>query len=89
MVWQTEATAAHFRNGVDRAASPDGRFAVMGSPPTVKDGDPRVALASLADGNVLQTFPGPRNSPCHAGAADSRSFWLSGGSLFAVYRLTP
>jgi hypothetical protein len=88
VVWQIEATAAYFANGVDTAVSPDGRYAIINVPPNVNDGYPRAALISLADGKILQTFRGPWNSRCHSGfAADGRSFWLSGGTLFVVYRL--
>ncbi len=87
MIWQIEATASVFANGVEMSVSPDGRYAVI-NVPAGPDQYPRAGLISLADGRVLQTIRGPWNSRCQSGfSPDGRSFWLNGGGLVAVYRL--
>jgi hypothetical protein len=86
LIWQTEATASYFADGVAAAVSPDGLYAVIGVPAEA-DRMPRAGLISLRDGRVLQTFRGPWNSHCDAGFTADGRLWLNGGGLVAIYQI--
>ena len=82
--WQLRGTAESFEHYPEPVISPDGRYALIGIPR--RDGHD-VALISLVNGKILQTLPGIWSEWSVAFGADSRHFFVTGGSFVASYKI--
>jgi hypothetical protein len=85
-LWSIERTTTGGAIDPAPAISPDGQFALIGMP---SERGNHVALISMANGQVLQTFSRPYTRIAFSFGDDGRHFYISGHNQIRIYRLAP
>ena len=86
-VWSQAARVSQWQGYAAPAISPDGKYALITDPRNPRY---RLALVSMRDGHLIQSFPLPYSSGYSLSLSfreDGKELRISGGSIVAVYRL--
>jgi hypothetical protein len=84
-LWTIRATAAADYEFPTPAISQNGRYALVGLVPT--DARPLIALVSMDDGKIVQTFPSPGGDYAMGFVRGGRGVWTHAYGLTALYDL--
>ena len=84
-LWTIRATVTADYEFPTPAISQNGRYALVGLVPA--DARPLIALVSMDDGKIVQTFPAPGGDYAMGFVRDGRSVWTHAYGLTALYDL--
>jgi hypothetical protein len=84
-LWTIRATATADYEFPTPAISQNGRYALVGLMPT--DAHPLIALVSMDDGKIVQTFPAPGGDYAMGFVRGGRGVWTHAFGLTALYDL--
>ena len=85
LLWSVSARVANNHEYPQPAISPDGRYALVGLVP--EEARIPVALVSMSDGRIVQTFPAPGSEYSMGFARGGSMVWANAGGITAVYNV--